>query len=149
MQYLVAVDRSAESWRALEHALEVADGLEADVTVVHSVNPEVFSRGGSEPVTGLEDLDDRLIIENVADAEDRGSAVLEEAIDRADDMGYEVETELLYGDPVESIPAYATEYDFDGIFVGHRGRSERVGELLGSVARGLVEQADVPVTVVR
>lgn len=149
MKYLVAVDRSDPSWRALEYAVEIAEPLGADLTVVHSVDPQVFSLGGTEPTRGFENVDDRLIIENVADAETRGGAVLEEAEDRASDAGLEVESELLYGDPVETIPEYASEYGFDGIFVGHRGLSARAEELLGSVARGLTESADVPVTVVK
>ena len=60
-----------------------------------------------------------------------------------------METELLYGDPVRAITDYATEAGFDAIVVGHRGRSERAESMVGSVARGIVNQATVPVTVVR
>jgi len=37
----------------------------------------------------------------------------------------------------------------DPIYLGHRGRLERVKRVLGSVAKMIVERATVPVTVVR
>ncbi|WP_254765796.1 universal stress protein [Salinilacihabitans rarus] len=149
MELLVAVDRSEESRNALEYALDLAAAFEANLTVVHSVDPAVYDRGGSAPVADVPDADERLVLENVADAEERGERLLEEAAEEAADRGVEAGTELLYGDPVETISGYADEGAVDGIVVGHRGHSGRARELLGSVARGLVEEATVPVTVVR
>ena len=149
MKSLVAVDGSEESEAALAYAIDIADAMDGSITVVHSVDPTVYDEGGSEPISSLSDADQRLIVESVADAEQRGMDLLEEAIEVADELGYAVETELLYGNPVAEITDYAEAETFDAIFVGHRGRAERAGLMLGSVAKSIVERAAVPVTVVR
>ncbi len=148
MKYLVAIDGSEEANAALAYATDIADAMDGSITIVHAVDPAVYDEGGSEPITSLSDADQRLIVESVADAEQRAIDRLEDAAAFAAELGHDVETELLYGDPVTEIADYADEA-FDAIFVGHRGRSERTDMLLGSVAKALVERATVPVTVVR
>ncbi|ADD07349.1 UspA domain protein (plasmid) [Natrialba magadii ATCC 43099] len=147
MHCLVAIDGSDASKNALVHAIDVADAMGGSITAVHSVDPSVFEEGGTEPISGLGDADNRLVIERLDDAEARGLDVLENAERVADEHGADVEMELLYGNPVEAITDYAEE--FDALFVGHRGRSERTDLLIGSVAKSIVERATVPVTVVR
>jgi nucleotide-binding universal stress UspA family protein len=148
MRFLVAVDGSPSSDDALAYALDLAGHVGADVTVVTAVEPGVVVEGGDREVSYTE-ADDRIIQESYEDAEARASAHLEEAADRAAEAGIEAETELLEGDPVEVVPAYAEEAGVDALFVGHRGLSDRVESMVGSVAKGLVEQSPVPVTVVR
>ncbi|MGM0397555.1 MAG: universal stress protein [Halobacteriota archaeon] len=148
MQYLVAVDGSEESVEALERAIEVAEPVGASITLVHAVNPDVYEIGGMEPLTGPGDADDRLLVESVESAEERGAEILEEAMDVATDHGVDVDADLLYGPPAEQIVTYAADHDVDGIYIGHRGMSDRLEGLLGSVAKTVVERATVPVTVV-
>ncbi|MFB6087199.1 MAG: universal stress protein [Haloarculaceae archaeon] len=147
MNFVVAVDGSTESDRALDHAVEIAAPMDAELTVVYSVDPDVYDTGGSEPVADLADAERRLVVESVEDAEARGEHILEEARERVDAVP--VDAELLYGNPVETIPEFATTEGYDGIFVGHRGLSEAKERVLGSVAKGLVERSELPVTVVR
>lgn len=149
MKFLVATDGSDASARALDHAFEIADEVGARLTVVHAVDPSVYDRGGDEPVTTRGEADQRLVMESIEDAEARGFDILDEATAQAEERGREVETVLLYGEPVRQIVEYAADDDFDGIFMGHQGRSARAGRMLGSVAKTVVERADVPVTVVR
>lgn len=150
MKLLVAVDGSEESEAALAYAADVADATGGSLTVVHAVDPDVFDRGGDEPVSGVGDARDRLIIESVADAEDRGLEIVEDAMALAADLGQpDTAGELLYGDPVVAITDFAEDGGFDTLYVGHRGRSERTVAFLGSVAEGVVERSTVPVTVVR
>lgn len=152
MDILVAVDGSKQSDRALAYALELTDAdPETDrvsFTVVHAVDPQVFDEGGVEPVSGLSDAERRLVIESVEDAEARGFDVLEEAAAFAAEGGLEVRTELLYGDPVAVISEFVADEGYDGVFVGHRGLSEAHERVLGSVAKGILQRVDVPVTVV-
>ncbi|WP_265109910.1 universal stress protein [Halosolutus halophilus] len=147
MEYLVGVDGSEESMEALAYASDIADAMNGSITAVYAVDPTVFDEGGTEPISSLSDADQRLIVESMADAEQRGLDVLEDAVSFAAELGHDIETELVYGDPVEEIADYAEE--FDAVFVGHRGRSERTQLMLGSVAKQLVERATVPMTVVR
>ncbi len=149
MKYLVATDGSSESMDALERCLEIAEPLGAYVEVVHVVQPELHDLGGVESVESAVDAREKLVFESVSDAEDRGLDLLEEAeaVLADSDVGYD--TGLLYGDPAPAIADYAEEEGFDGVFVGHKGRSERMEYHLGSVAADLVQRATVPVTVVR
>jgi nucleotide-binding universal stress UspA family protein len=149
MKLLVAVDGSQEAEAALAYATDIADATAGSITLAYAVDPNVYEVRGSEPVTDLSDADRRLVLEGVENAESRGLNVLDEASDFAAELGRDVETKLLHGDPVVEIADHAEEAGFDAIVVGHRGRSEHEDRLLGSVAKELVERATVPVTVVR
>lgn len=149
MHFLVAVDGSNESIAALERAAEIAEPCDGAITVVHAVNPDVYEVGGMEPITGPGDADDRLLIESVETAEERGVEILEDAMATATEYDVAVESDLLYGPPAERIVAYADEHDVDGIYLGHRGMSERLEGVLGSVAKTVMERSTVPVTIVR
>ncbi|MFB6133317.1 MAG: universal stress protein [Halanaeroarchaeum sp.] len=149
MHAVVAVDGSAESYDALERALDETESRGGSVTVVHAVNPDVYELGGMEPISGIEDADERLLVESLEDAEQRGQSVLEEATSRAAEYEVDVDAIMLYGPPADRVVEFADEHDVDAIYVGHRGMSERLEGLLGSVAKRVVERATVPVTVVR
>ncbi|MDG5778123.1 universal stress protein [Haloarculaceae archaeon H-GB2-1] len=149
MHFVVAMDGSEQSERALAHAIDVGQPADATISVVYAVDPAVHDEGGDEPNGDVGDVNDRLIIEDVEDEEKRGAEVLEDAATFAAEYGIEVETELLYGNPVEQVADYAESIDADGIFVGHRGLSERAERVLGSTSKGVVERSAVPVTVVR
>lgn len=147
MRLLVAVDGTPDSDRALDHGQELARAAGADLVLVHAVEPKVRETVG-EPVSGPEDVGDRLMMEGTDDAEERGAEILAAAANRVDDdIG--VETELLYGSPAEAITEFAETAGADGILVGHRNLSEEQERLIGSVAKRLVERSSVPVTVVR
>lgn len=149
MKLLVGVDGSEQSEKAVAYAVEIANATEGSVTVAYAVDPDVYSEGGEKPVRGLSDASQRLVIESVEDAEERGLEIIEEARGFAADRGADVETELLYGDPVEELADHADAYAYDGIVLGHRGLSERTERVVGSVAKGVLGRATVPVTVVR
>ncbi|MFB6108345.1 MAG: universal stress protein [Haloplanus sp.] len=149
MQFLVAIDGSTPSERALEHAIALARAAGASLTLVHAVDPEVYDEGGSAPVSTLAEAANRLIREDVDDAEERAEAVLQAAVEFAADRGVDATTELVYGDPVEAVADFAAAEGFDDVFVGHRGLSDRAERVLGSVAKGLVERSSVSVTVVK
>lgn len=144
MEFLVAVDGSEQSKRALRYACEMARAAGASVVLAHAADPAVFQAEGVDET----DRDDALVMEGPDDAEERGRAVLEEALELAREAGFDPETELLYGDPVVVISEYAEERDVTGVYVGHRGLSEEYEAVMGSVAKRLVERSAVPVTVV-
>lgn len=149
MKFLVSVDGSPEAEEARACATDVADAMAGSITVVYAVDPDVYEAGGSEPVSGFSDADRRLIVQSVEDAEARGLDVLDDAAAFAEELGHDVETALLYGEPVREITDYAEEEGFDAIVVGHHGRSERTDRMIGSVAKAVVERATVQVTVAR
>ncbi|WP_435320684.1 universal stress protein [Haloarchaeobius sp. TZWSO28] len=149
MRFLVAMDGSDAAENALTYAAEIGTAMDGSITVVHAVNPAVYDTGGNEPISTLSDANRRLIIERIEAAEDRGQQYLSRATQLAEELGASIETELVYGDPVEAITDFAETANYDAIFVGHRGRSGRTDLMLGSVAKQIVERATVPVTVVR
>ncbi|MFB6184153.1 MAG: universal stress protein [Haloarculaceae archaeon] len=149
MHLVVAVDGSEQSKRALAHAIDLGEPAGATITAVYAVDPEVHAEGGIEPVNDISDAEDRLIIEDVADAEERGERVLQQMAAFAEEYGARVETDLVYGTPVEAISDYAEDVDADGLFVGRRGLSEEAERVIGSTSKALVERAAVPVTVVQ
>jgi nucleotide-binding universal stress UspA family protein len=153
MNFVVAVDGSDASDAALDHAVEMAGRLDATLTVVYAVDPAVQVDGSTDRDTDVGQpaggADDAIVTESPDDAEARGERIVEAAATRASEAGLTVETELVYGDPIEAIPAFLEGTDVDGLFVGHRGLSERAEAALGSVSKALVERSPVPVTVVR
>lgn len=144
MHILVAIDRSKESQNALVNALDIVNTFEGEVTAVHAVPP--VEDGSDSDEAGTDGADPEAI--------DRGREILEEVTERALQRDISVETELLVGDPIQAITAYAEAHGADTIYVGHRGLSREGKEFsgesrgpLGSVSKGLVEHTEVPVTV--
>ncbi|WP_114579366.1 universal stress protein [Saliphagus sp. LR7] len=148
MDLLVAVDGSEESDRALEYATTIATATDGAITLIHAIEPDIYDTGGEEPISDS-DRRDRLIIDSVDDAENQGQAIVDDAIEFVTERGQPVSGELRYGQPARVITDFAEEGGFDALYVGHRGRSDRAIEFLGSVARDVTEHASVPVTVVR
>lgn len=148
MKYLVAVDGSESSMDALDTALETAEATSASVVALHVVVPELTFIGDDEAPTSFAEASEELL-DDATDAEERGQRTLERAQERAEKSGIDLETGLLYGEPVEAIVEYADANDVDVIYIGHRGLSERFEGLLGSTAKEVVGRATVPVTVVR
>lgn len=148
MEYLVAVDGSESSTNALEHAIEFATRADAALRIVYAVEPRVLVEGSDQEPTNAA-VGQRIYTEDIEVAERRGENILADAEERVSETDLRVETELVYGDPVDSLAAYAEAEGVDGIVVGHRGLSSQVERMVGSVAKGLVENATVPVTVVK
>lgn len=141
MRYLVATDGSRESDAAVEYAVRQALAFDATVELVNVITP------------GTAVVDGTAVFEGEEDAEEAGRRTLEAARrvaeEAAGDETLTVETELLLGRPAHAVADYAAEVDADAIFVGHRGLSSERQKVVGSVAKGVVDQADRPVTVVR
>lgn len=147
MEFVVCVDGSEGSDRALAHAEELVGATGGSLIVVHVVDPEVYQRRGDGPISTRSEGEQSLVIEAIEDAENRGEEVLAEAREA---VSVPVEDVILYGDPPDAIAEFVEDRgDVDGVIVGHRTVSERRREVLGSVARGLIELSPVPVTVVR
>ena len=135
---LVPMAGSPLSKRALEHACSMHPG--ARITVLYVVE-DVEESYGARALVGTDELADRV--------EDRAEALFEEARVIADDHYVRIDTEVVLGDPVEEIVAYAADNGVDQIVIGSHGRSPMSQVLLGSVAQPVLRQAPVPVTVVR
>ena len=143
MRYLVATDGSSEADDAVRYATAQAVGLGATLEIVHVLTPET------------ELVDGELVLPGGNRAIELGERTLSEARHLAADVVGEreadlaVETQLLTGRPATAIVERAEEAEADAVFVGHRGLSEERRQVVGSVAKSVLDKASVPVTVIR
>ena len=143
MRYLVATDGSEEADNAVRYASTQAVAFDATLEIVHILQPRT------------ELIDGEIVLSGGNRAAELGEQTLEQArrlaaeiVDERGDGGT-IETQLLAGRPAETITEYARESGVDAIYVGHRGLSEEREEVVGSVAKSIVDKATVPVTVIR
>jgi nucleotide-binding universal stress UspA family protein len=141
MRYLTATDGSEESDAAVEYATRQASAFDATLEIAHVL----------EPKTEL--IEGEVVLPGGERAAQLGEQTLEQArrlaADDVEDENVRIETELLAGRPANAIAERARETGADAIFVGHRGLSEERERVVGSVAKSVLDRADVPVTVVR
>jgi nucleotide-binding universal stress UspA family protein len=141
MSYLVATDGSTESDKAVRYAARHAVAFDETLEIAHVLTPD------SELVDG------EIILPGEEAAVDAGESILANAKAVAEaaagDTPIHVETELLTGRPPDAITDYATEANVTAIYVGHRGLSAEHEQIVGSVAKSIVDKARVPVTVIR
>ncbi len=141
MNFLVATDGSDVSDTAIEYAVDAASAWDASLEIVHVLTPETELVNGS------------LLLPGEDEAMAQGEQTLEQATRRAHEAaaGSEIEitSELLAGRPAEAIADYAAEGGVDSIYIGHRGLSETQEQVVGSVAKTVVDKATVPVTIIK
>ncbi|WP_255191333.1 universal stress protein [Natronobeatus ordinarius] len=143
MHYVVATDGSAESDEAVRYATRQALDSDALLEIVHVLTPR------TELVEG------EIVMPGGEAAVEHGQRTLERARSLAADVATDrqeelrVETELLAGRPAEAIADHAESTAADAIYVGHRGLSSEREQVVGSVAKSVVDRATVPVTIIR
>lgn len=141
---LVAIDDSEPAGAALEHAIDLASAVGAQLHVLSVVEPSSPLRFGVGEVDELNDAV-REMVENVIAAAD-GHAGRSGDGDEGDDL--EIHPEIRRGRPSEIVLAYAEEIDADVLLVGQRGESDLADKLLGSTTDRIARRSSVPVTIV-
>lgn len=132
---LLATDGSDGARQATEHAIELADRLEATLHVVS------VSEDGPHSVEKRDEMR--------SDPEDEATHALREAERAASQRGLEPTTTVRHGVPQEEIVAAAEANGTDLIVVGTHGRTGLDHILVGSVAEEVVRNAPAPVVTVR
>ena len=137
---LVPLDGSPLADDALAYALETFDCRLTVLNVVTPMDSPMSEGGVLEP-------DER----RQTAASDRADRIVEQARQRADAAGREIDTAVETGDPAETIVGVATDRDADQIVMGSHGgdRNALTRRLLGTVATDVVGEAPMTVTVVR
>lgn len=135
---LIATDGSPTATEAVEFGLELAEKEHASTVLVHVVPKlEWAAVAGPTPVK----------LPHVPCEADQKP--LRDALESAQTRRVPTRTQLLVGGTVDEIVAYADSIDADLIVVGSRGHGAIASALLGSVSRGILDEAMRPVLVVR
>lgn len=133
MKYLAAVDLSEASLLALDALRAVANGGEGDVTLVHVVDLDLYTAGGSIPGI-MEFAQERLATESQRLA-GCGLSV----------SGIRVEQ----GDATATILRVAAEEESDLVVMTNLGKGAKTGRLFGSTAERVASSGSVPVLIER
>jgi nucleotide-binding universal stress UspA family protein len=136
MTVLVPYDGSTPAQKAVEYAVEMADGEKLILL-------RIVEAAGGTIDAGFDLLQEKLREE----PEEVTAAVADEVADLLTDAEYDIETAA--GKPARQIVRFAEEHDIDQIVIGSHGRKGASRILLGSVAETVVRRSPVTVTVVR
>ena len=136
---LIATDGSPAARHAVEVGLELAEHEGASVAFVHVV-----------PTTMPASMNGFGLVGHVPyEPTPSDTAMLDEAVESAEQARVPVTARLLKGDAVAEILDSAEALDVDLIVLGSRGHGGLTATLLGSVSRGVLAGAKRPVLVVR
>jgi len=131
---LLPTDGSEGSRRAIEHAVAVADEVDATVHALFVVDTTEYRAL------------DGTTLESIETSGREGLATVQRAAERAN---VEVETTVRRGEIDSEILAAVTDIGADAIVMGTHGRTGLDRVLLGSVTERVVREATVPVITVR
>ena len=135
---LIPTDGSETVSETLSHAVPIASDNEARVHALYVIDSRITAAADDD----ASDLERSL--------EHEGSEAVDDVVDRAADAGLETESEIRKGTPAKTILEYAAEQGIDLIVIGTRGKSPREKVTsLGSVSERVVDNAEIPVFVVR
>jgi nucleotide-binding universal stress UspA family protein len=132
---LIGYDGSPQSEKATESGLALAQSLDAQALLFAVARPP-------EPATMVE-LDAML-----DDAREHFEEQFKKIIQRAKDLGVELQTDIAVGHPVEQIVHRAETEHVDLVVLGRRGKSRFERMLVGSTAEKVLRYAHCPVMVV-
>lgn len=136
---VIAYDGSSHAKRALDIAIDLASKYSSKLDIVEVVDSTVFSGAGVAPIPAD-------VIESVYS---KAKSDIEEAKKVASQKGVNAEGVVLEGDPANAILDYVSKNNADLIITGSRGLSTFKRMLLGSVSTRLVQEAKIPVIVVK
>jgi nucleotide-binding universal stress UspA family protein len=139
VRILVPTDGSEPSRRAVGHVLDLArHGLPVEI---HLLNVQPAVRGVAATLVSQADLDSY--------HREEGTKVLAESIQMVEAAGLTPHVHIGVGDPGENVLAFAQRLNCAQIVMGTRGLGAVTGLLLGSVARHVVGESTLPVTLLR
>jgi len=136
--FVIATDGSPSAKRAVAFGLDLAEAQGAQVVFVH-VAPALEWAPVAAPAP--------VRVPHTPTDVDR--APLVEAVQLARERGVTARTELLVGDSVDELVAFADLIDAKMIILGSRGHGPLSSIFLGSVSRGVLDEAVRPVLIVR
>ncbi len=134
---MLAVDLTEESTHVAERALALAKAFDAELHVVHVIEPLSLAYGGDIP------MDLSTVQEQIHEQAKSHLAEFANRLQVPDDRQY-----LIFGRPESEIQRVAESKEADVIVVGSHGR-HGLALLLGSTANGVLHGANCDVVAVR
>lgn len=133
---LVGYDGSAQSEKAADIAISMAQGLDSKVLVYAVARPP-------EPATSVE------VHAVLDDAKEHFEEGFRRIAERAEKAEVELRTEVGFGHPAEQIIHKAETEKADLVILGRRGTSMFEKMIMGSISERVLRYAHCPVMVVR
>ncbi|HZM44634.1 MAG TPA: universal stress protein [Burkholderiales bacterium] len=142
LKFLVPVDGSPASTRAIEHLIAIA-GWYRETPEIHLLNVQ-----SSLPLGGR--VGSFIGQDQIAQYhQEEGLAALKPSRDKLDAAGVPYHYHIGVGDAAETIGKYVTETGCDQIVMGTRGMGSMSNLVLGSVANKVLHLSPVPVLLLR
>ncbi|KJS03834.1 MAG: universal stress protein UspA [Peptococcaceae bacterium BRH_c4a] len=140
---LVPLDGSARAKVAAEHALELAESMNAEVMFLHVIPalPPYVNKYSDRLGGTYQQIRDELQLS--------GESLLNKVREDHSNSGLTIDTKIIWGNPSMEICREAKEGRFDLVIMGSRGLGEIKGYLMGSVSNRVVRHASCPVLIVR
>jgi nucleotide-binding universal stress UspA family protein len=136
---LVPVDGSANSDRAVKHALDlIATGLSAEL---HLLNVQPNLGGAISAFVNRDQIDSY--------RREEGNKGLTSAVELAKKASVAAKVHIGVGRTGEIVHDYARKLGAGVVVMGTRGHTGLAGVLMGSVAQDVIAHSDVPVTLVK
>lgn len=139
--FVVAVDGSPGSNRALQKAIDLGKDRGVVLALAHVIEWSAFSFHTAEELAERHKRREE-------ELERARTAVLGPSEELAKKSGMKCETIVLHGHPAETLVKIAQDKGAQDIFIGRKGQSKMGSLLFGSVAGSLVQISPVAVTVV-
>lgn len=140
-KYLVGIDGSEWSERALARAVDLATKTKAEIEIVY-----VMSWSLLEPVF----MEGQIEVPELRTAEENKAKkeVVEPLLTKYSDSGVAFNLEVQWGDPAHVLHKLAKRKHANMVFVGRKGRSRIADLFVGSVANKLAHTIGIPIVLV-
>lgn len=134
---LLAVEGSENSIRAAKEAVKITSSVkDTEVTIIYVID---HTEAESEEIHG--EASEEFVLTRQLKLQPIVKLLQKEEI------YYQVE--LVYGIPSHVISEYANDRNFDVLIMGKRGINPMQEMILGSVSRGILNKANLPVLIVK
>jgi nucleotide-binding universal stress UspA family protein len=142
---IVPLDTSAFAEQALDQASELASAMNATLHLVSIVPPPHIL-----PVHIHKEKEPQALLRALHQTEfERHTRYLEQKAEHFKELGFRVQTDVATGHPAEEILRFSRQHQQALLVMTTHGRSGLRRILLGSVAMKVVQEAHVPVLLVR
>ena len=142
MKFLVAVDGSACSSRAVEHLIRRVRACSEHLNFeVHVLNVQMPLRRNVGMFLDASNIKEYY--------QEEGAKAIQPARDLLDAASVKHEFHLEVGRPAEEIARYARERGIDEVFMGTRGLGNVADVLIGSTSEAALREISVPLVLVK